>query len=257
MSNFSEKIYADVYNLIEYFNDYFMISGSSMDDMKMIENYQFFDKKIHTNSIVGIGLKLDLQCDTYTTHGMKKTQVNFKVTKTSKDRRLIKKINNKPATNELINLLKWPEEYLDESIYRRVFYYPIGFEDNGTIVPEIIGSFVGDSILVSWKIKKPELNLLTISGEGLIKSVDENLKMFEGKTHVLGLMCACGARLETLGSNVYIVKESLSRFFGSVPFLLLYVGGESTYSKKRGLIYGNDTINTAIFFKEFGFKMLS
>ena len=46
-------------------------------------------------------------------HNLKEMK-KFYANKLSKDRRTIHQINNKPAADEFLNLLSWPEEYFDE-----------------------------------------------------------------------------------------------------------------------------------------------
>jgi len=235
-------------DLVKNFSDYKMISGSLMDDLRMLESYQFFNDKVLMDSIVALGISTNLNGDVRTTRGLHKTTIKFRVTKLSRDQRIIHEINNKPAVKGFLELLNWPETYFDENMYKRVFYYPLAFEsDNGT-VPLIIGAILGNSIGVSYKIKNPELCVLTTTGKDILNTVRESVNAFSDKNIRLGIISSCAIRLETLGMNVYKIREVLLNFFKKKPFIVIYVGGESTYSQEKGWKYGNFTFNTLIMY---------
>jgi len=232
---------------IPYFKDFNILSGSSMDDMKILSNYQFFNKTVDTNTMVTIGLKSDLKCDINTTYGLTETGTTFMATKQTNNNRIILEINEKPAMKELLNILGWPEEYINERVYRRIFYYPIAFKDQNTFIPQVIGIFLGNSFLTTYRIKNPKIHILSASGKSLIQAVEDNINYFSGINPEFGLVSSCGIRLETLGANVYSVREKLLNFFKDKPFLLYYVGGEAAYTPKKGLSYGNESFNMAVF----------
>jgi len=229
--------------------NYSILSGSLMDDIHFFANYQFFNRNIFTNSIVALGLKTDLQFDICTTHGMKKTNISFDITKLSKDRRIIHEINHKPAALELLRLMGWPEKYLSESIYRRVFYYPLGFEGKDGLIPEVIVLFLENSILLTYKTENLKVSVLNVSGKDLLDTVERNLAGVRGKKPKFGLVSSCAVRLETLSYNIYTVRNHLLNYFKENPFLLFYANGEAIYTPKKGLQYTNETFNSAIFWK--------
>jgi len=233
--------------LIPKLKEFKILSGSSMDDMKILSNYQFFNKEVASNVIVSLGIKTDLECDIFSAHCLKKTGKKFKVTKFQDKGRVISKINNKPAVDELLRILNWPENYLDERVYRKIFYYPIAFSDGEKLIPEVIGIFLGDSFLGTYMVKNSEVHILSASGINLLSAVDENIEYFNGVKPLFGLISSCGIRLETLGPAVYSVRDKLLNFFKESPFLLYYVGGEAVYTPERGIYYGNDTFNLSVF----------
>lgn len=230
--------------------EYSILSGSNIDNMKFVNNYQFYGNTFFKTSIVFLGISIDLKIEPITTHGMESRDIKFKITDLSKDKRIINEINGKPAIPELLRLWHWPEEYLDENILRRVFYYPFGIKICGTIVPSIASLFVGNSVVVSYKIDDPEIDILMTSGRNLLKAVDQSLENFKEKNCKFALISSCAIRLETLGSNVFKVRNKLLNFFNDKPFLLFDVGGEATFSPNIGLICGNDMFNMAMFYKQ-------
>jgi len=81
--------------------DYNMILGTAMDDYKTgLCNYQFFNNEILTNSMVNLAIATDLDFDVFTNHGMKKSNIKFNITKLSRNKHIIREINNKSAVQE-------------------------------------------------------------------------------------------------------------------------------------------------------------
>jgi hypothetical protein len=223
--------------------DYTIIGGSSIDNNNMKENFQFFGENIYTNSIVALGLKTDQNIDINTTYGLKKTGIKINITKKSGHGRVIHEIDGRPALEGFLKKMSWPYDFIDERLYRKTFFTPFGFWKENLLFPNVIGLILGKDINVGYKIEGDELQLLSASGKSLIGAVDENLEEFKDKENQLGIIVACAAQLETLGANIFTVREKLVNFFDQVPFLLVYVGGEDTYSTKKGKRHINESFN--------------
>ncbi len=232
--------------LVEEFPDYVIIGGSSMDSNDMIENYQFFNRKVYTNSIVSLAINIDYQVDLNTTYGLKRTNIKFKITKKSGQGRIIEEIEGKPAVDVFLERIAWPYDFIDERIYRRTFFTPFGYWKDGILFPNVIGAFLGKSIGCGYKIEEDEIYLLYASGESLLDAVDENLKKFKGKDIKFAIIVSCAARLETLGKNIFTVRDKLIDFFGEKEFLLIYAGGEDSYSRENGKRHLNESFNVAV-----------
>lgn len=231
--------------LVHHLPNFHIIGGSSMDDNKMVENYQFFKNRVYNNSIVALGIKTDLRVKVNTTYGLKETNLKIKVTKKDASSRVIREIDNVPALYGFLRKIGWPEDFIDESLYRKTFFIPFGFEKGNMLFPNVIGLFLGKDIMCGFKIEKDELNLLSASGRSLLTAVDENLDEFKNQDNHLGLIVSCAARLETLGSNIYTTQHKLLNFFGEKPFLLIYAGGEDTYIPNVGQRHINESFNVA------------
>jgi hypothetical protein len=238
--------------MIKQLPDYSMLGGGTLDDRSTVRNYQFYNNKVLKNSIVSLGLKTDLTINVLTTHNMKKSDVEFKITKSSKDGRIIHEINNKPAASEFLNLLNWSKDFLtDENWFSTNFYFPLGFklkEDNNILGPRVIGPIIGESLTTTIRTKDKDVKILTINGRSLLSTIDENLGSFNVKP-CFGLISSCTTRLETIGNQIYTAKDKIQNFFNNSPFIVFYVGGESTYSPENGLNYVNMSFNSAIFSK--------
>lgn len=228
--------------------NYKMILGASIDDHKGLENYQFFNDKIYTNSLVNLGISTDLDFDILTTHGMKETDIKLKITKLHKNKHIIQKINNKPALTELLNLLNWPADYLnDKTMSHTAIYYPISLNRHGSKVPVVMPFVLKDSIMTPCIIDEGDVTILTITGKDIVNAINENLISFNDMSPEFGLFSACMTIMETLGDKIYIIREEVSSTFKDKPFLMIFCAGEGTYSPEKNLTYANMSFNTSIF----------
>jgi hypothetical protein len=233
---------------VQQLPDYQMILGTSMDDYKGMRNFQFFNDKILTNAVVNLGIATDLGLDVCTTHGMKKTDLHFTITKLGASNHAICKINNKPAVPELLRILNWPEGFLtEETMLHTILYYPISLKRHGREVPVVMPLIMKDYIFVPCMIDDGEVSILTVSGKDLINAVKENLQYFNGIQPEFGLFSTCMTILQTLGRKTNIIQEELHNYFKDKSFLLFYNAGEGTYSPTKDIVYANMSFNTAIF----------
>ena len=234
--------------IIKELPDFYMLGGGTYDDGRGLKNYQFFNKKVLRNSVISLAINTNHDLNVLTTHNMKKSNVKFKITKISKDGRTIREINNKPAASEFIKLMNWPEEYInDKNWYNIAYHFPLGFQtENSGIAPRIIPVILGESLITTIRSKDSESSVLTIDGRNLLKSIDENLNSFPDAP-LFGLISSCTTRLITMGRSIYEARDYLLNYFKDKPFLVFYVGGESTYSKENGLNFVNMSFNSAIF----------
>jgi len=230
--------------------DFCIMSGSSMDDNQFISNYQFYNKEVLENSIVCLGIKTDLGFDIIRDHGLSQTKKELKITKISSDRRFIYEINGKPAVQELLRLMEWPNEYITEKLlHDRTLYYPLGFNHNGEMAIDVIALVSGNSLCMVHQVKEDTLYVLSASGRELASAVDTCIQPFKERRPLFGFIYSCGIRLDTLGSSIFRTQERLSEYFKGVPFLATYVTGEGVYKPESSLQYGNDTFNMSVFWE--------
>jgi len=232
--------------LIKNLPEYSIIGGSTYDDNKMTRNYQFYSKYIFTNSIVALALCSELVPSINTTHGLKETDTKLEITGLRGEDRIIYEINNNPAADEFLKALDWPREYLNEKAYLKTYFTPLGFKKNGVLFPEIIGYFIGNSIICGYKIKDNDLYLLSASGKSLMNSIDLNLEIFKDKEIFMAFGICCAIMLQTLGSNVFHIQRKLLEVFGESPFLLLYGAGIDAYTPQKGGYHINMAFNMGI-----------
>jgi hypothetical protein len=183
---------------------------------------------------------------------MKETEIDFRITKISQGGRIIQEINNRPAATELLCLLNWPEDILNEDTWFSTnYYFPFGFKRDikkDAFYPRVIVGVFGESLISTIRSKEPNSIILTIDGNNLLKAVENNLSN-QLKNPSFGLITSCITRIETLEEHSYIVWNYLNNYFNEAPFIKVYVGGESTYSEDKGLSFMNMSFNTAIFHK--------
>jgi hypothetical protein len=233
---------------VHHLPDYQMILGTSMDDYRGIRNYQFYQDRLLTNTMVNLGVATDLDLDVRTTHGMKKTGLHFTITKLKAKNHIIHQINNRPAVPELLRLLQWPEGFLsEETMSHTILYYPISLQRRGRKVPIVMPVIIKDSILVPCIIDDGDVSILTVSGRDLINAVEENLRYFNDIQPEFGIFSACMTILQTLGRKTTILHKKLCEYFEEKPFLLFYSAGEGTYSPTTDITYANMSFNTAVF----------
>jgi hypothetical protein len=240
-----------VEEMIKYFPDYKMLGGGTIDNGPGIVSYQFFNKEVFTNSVVSIALCTDSNLDILTTHNMKKTGIEFDITKANKNGNIIHEINGKPAFSELLRLLNWSREHLNEDNWlKTTFYFPIGsYYNSNSFGPRIIGIVLGESLVTGFGSKDKKASILTITGKGLLETIDTNLETYQ-KPPNFGIIAACTTRLETMGDKLYVARDKILKYFNDKPFIVFYVGGESTYSPEKGLKYINMSFNSALFWDE-------
>ncbi len=235
--------------IMKYFPEYSMLGGGTLDDGTGFTNYQFFNNNVLSNSVVTLGIKTNNNLGVLTTHNLKETGVKFKITKSSKDGGVIHKINRKPAASELIKLLNWPKDFLkDDTWFKTTYYFPMGFHFNNSnrLGSRVIVGIYGQSLITTLRTKDPQVSILTTDGRSLLNTIENNLDNYPKKPQ-FGLFASCSTRLITMGKEIYIAKEKIQDFFGEKPFIVFYVGGESTYSPNNGLVYTNTSFNSAIF----------
>jgi hypothetical protein len=216
--------------LAEYLPNWYILGGSSMDNLIQKRSYQFLGDEVHSTDIVGLGMISDLKCKIITTYGLKRTGIKMNITKKGLRNCVIREIDGKPATQEFLKKINWPEEFLDDRLYTKTFYYPLGYEYKGVLRPQIIGAFLGNNIACGYSIKTDDIEILSASGRSLINAMDEcaNAAMKNKPKMVLGV--ACATQLETLGSGIYQAYNKFKEYFCDIPFVIGYYAGEESYS---------------------------
>jgi len=242
-----EEILEEITSMLPEFS---MMSGATLDDGPGFKNYQFYNTQVLKNSIVALGLKTNSNVFVKSTNNMRKTNIEFEITKTSKDKRIIHEINGKPALGEFLRLLDWPEEVLNEETWlQTTFYFPIGgktiINSDDEDSAHVIGIILGNSLVLTCRLIGSHASILTIDGKGLFNAIDENLNYIDF-TPQFGLISSCITRFETLGYNMYDIRERVLTHMRNKPFIVFYVGGESTYSQSTGLKYSNISFNSTV-----------
>lgn len=214
-----------------------ILLGTSVDDFRFMNNYQFFNKEVTTDSAVGLTVFSDMEIGISSSHGMQDTGIEFEITETDFEGFIINKINGKGAWPEYLKSLGWKMQDVreDSRFFDKVMYYPLGVHRKGKIVPIIPGIVIGDSMTIVRRVKEKEkASILTTSGHSLVNVVKECISPYKGKKLLFAIASSCVTRLLTLGKNVFLVHDVLKDFFDEVPFVSVYVAGEGIHSPPLG-----------------------
>ncbi|MEF8849056.1 MAG: FIST N-terminal domain-containing protein, partial [Candidatus Thermoplasmatota archaeon] len=237
-------------SLVNLLSDYTMIMGTLVDNNKGIKNYQFFNDKILINHTVNLGFSSDLATRVHTTHGMNRTNIEFDITKISRNKRVLHEINGRPAVDEITNLLGWPDDFIDdETMYKTILYYPILVKNKDRESPVVMPFIMKDSIMIPCVFEEGRSCVLRMSGKDIINAITENLEYFNDVDPEFGIFSACATILETLGNDVYRIRDNIVRYFKEKPFIMFWAAGEASYSSNDIMNYANMSFNTAIFGK--------
>jgi len=229
--------------LIENFNDYAIVGGSTVDDNRWERNFQFYEREVFTNSIVACSINTDINWGVESEYGLHPTNIKLKITDTTLHGCIVKSIENEPASKKFLEKLQWPKEFFDENLYRRTLYYPICFEFNGKYHPRVIGTILGDYLGFVNKALSEEGQIFTASGRSLMNSVIDVSKKFENNEIKFGFIISCTARLETLGISVYKNYDILKNFYKTTPFIVLFLSGEDVRRPGEDAIRQNESFN--------------
>ncbi len=239
-----DKIFKEITKKLPNFN---MVLGTSTDDYKALCNYQFHNDKILNNSVISLGISTDIPHDVVTTHVMEKSE-DIAITKIDKSRHIVKEINNKPAVPELLKILNWPSDFLNEkTMSHTILYYPLCIERHNHKIPAEIVFILKDSFLVPCSIDSDTISIIRVSGEDIINSFKENILHFDNINPEFGLFSVCVTIIESIGYKMNLIQDEISNYFGEKPFLMFFCTGEGTYSPKEKIKYANMSVNSAIF----------
>jgi len=235
--------------------DGYLIGCSLMDDGQFFENYQFYNNKLLTNSLVLLGiLAKDVTFHLGSAHGHHPTGLKFKITGRRYNGKVLSKLNGKPATTTIFNSLKWvlpmDEEFgRVEKLYQRFYYYPLGIRIKDNYCPKSIGAVLGENILLGTSIDKDidEVEVLIASGENILNAVDHALASVPSNDILAGFLVSCAVRLSTLGKEIYNVYKKLINFFKDAPFILVYGAGEDIHIPNDVIYCYNVSFNVLIF----------
>lgn len=209
-----------------------IISASSCDDMSVSENYQFYDEKIFTNSIIAICLNTDKKIEINYNHGFHKfSDDKLKITSESFNNRIVKKIDNKDAVSEFTKKVNWSENTFENIINRKTsfynlptVYFPLGFEyADGTLAPAAVGAILGKGFSFNYKIRSEDLYVLTATGKDIVNSFDKHTT--RDSDFIFGISCV--GNLVTLGDNIFTIQEKIKNKLNN--FLILFTLGEGVY----------------------------
>ncbi len=224
--------------LSKIFKDFYRISLSSIDDNKLLKNFQFNNTNILTNSMIIVAILTDKKISGTSLIPAKKIGIKFIITDISNDKKIIKKLDNQPATEVLLSSLKTKIDNILplDKFYRYSFYFPLGYEKNNTYIPVVIGGFLGKHIAVGHKINKKDIYILSLSCDLLKREIN---KVNPGDVDI-SIGVSCSVILETIGDNIFEIKKVIDKKIKK--YLIVFSGGEGYYDKRVDR-YMNESLN--------------
>ncbi|MDD3083488.1 MAG: FIST N-terminal domain-containing protein [Candidatus ainarchaeum sp.] len=217
----------EILNIIDSeLKDYYLIGGANIDDGNLSCNYQFFKNKVLTNSIVGLCIYTNKNIIVDGFLEMQKASNDFEITKTDRSRRIIKEIENFPATEKFLEKTGLDEiAFKNKSLlYRTTLFYPVGFTEKPNS-STAIGAIYGNNILLGHKLIGNKCYILSSSGKFILETPMKLEKYFSSKKSLM-FVSGCETGLEALGKKIYIQQEKLLEFTHNTPFITIFFGGE-------------------------------
>jgi len=229
---------------VEQFPEFNILANGCTDDIKQQRNFVFFNKNFADTSLVAIAFKTPLESNVSSSSGFTPTNIEFNITKFDNDRRNIIKIDNEPARKVFLKKFGWPPEYLDNRVFNRIFWYPVLSRSEKKQVIQVFGLFVENDIIMPYRVEGDKLTVLSASGRSILEASATSIKNSMKKTPLTLHISECGLRAITLGSKLFEEQKIISNMLGEIPFLSIFVAGETIYNPRLGLEYGNDTFKT-------------
>jgi hypothetical protein len=228
--------------------DFNMIGGSTIDNVKMSKNFQFFNTTVLTNSIICLGFTTDLKFVSDFRHGAE-VDKKFAITKIDDNRQIVYEINNKPAPEEYPRIFNKPQDiFFDEKyFFKRFPFFPCGVMENNRLMIRPFVMILKDSMLSMSKFTKDEAFTLSISGKSMINAVNDIFR--PDIKPEFGLFTSCALRLMTLGSEIFRERDVLMDHFNGKPFLVIYTAGENIRESRENLYYLNESIASMMFWR--------
>ncbi len=225
---------------------------STIDDMSLLESYQFVGKKVLDNSLVLLGIETDIDFTMDFSNGATVVE-KIEITKSSLDKRLIDHIDNKPACNSITQKTGLPKQFFfnDKDWQKRFPYFPLAYKKNGRFLPRAVVMVLNNALFTKTRIENKNAYILQMSGQNMFSSLDNMLKQNKFQkmdTHLIfGVSCAI--RLTALGDKIYKTFDLLKKQFQETPFLIVYSAGEGMYTPKEKLFVLEESININCFGK--------
>jgi len=231
--------------LSDKYLDHSILGGCTMDDNKMLQSYQFFDKEYFKNSLCLLKISSDIKQNISCTTAFEVLDRGFSITKLSKDLHTVKEINNKKAKTALLDFFKWEETDLSDlhHFYKRIFYYPFGFKKNDVWHTCMVGGLWGENIILSVKAESKEMNFLSLSTGKLLNNTKNLLTKLDTDNIHICFSIACETFIETLRDKIYSFQDLFSTYLEKIPYLVVFMAGESIYTINEGHHHLYESIN--------------
>jgi len=229
--------------LADTYSDRLIIGGCTMDDNKMLHNYQFYHDQIHEHSVVALNVSLPNKIGFKHILGFTPLHKTFQITALSNDKHIIKKIDGKSARKRFFDELniEITEPKRTYQLFQKSFYYPLGYKQDDIWHSFVIGIIYGDNLIGGSQIKSDELQLLSLSVGSIFQNIKNCSKDIKNNDLSLLFGFACETFLETVGGRIYQVHKEFEQI--NAPFLIVFLAGESFYHPAYGSHHLYESLN--------------
>lgn len=211
-----------VENLVSLLPDYYFIGGSTLDTGEMLTNYQFIGDQVFKNSVVALGVDIDKPIFLKSMIGAHQYDLEFEITGSICDNRIITSIDNKPAKKRFLDILKINEEQfrdLGVFYYKTSNYFPITFEGKERYTTGVAG-FFGDDIVLGHKARGRKVKLMSIAGREILDVIDKTFQDAPTDLFPFIFMSMSNIFFNMFGEKSYFIKKKLDEYFEDTPYLL-------------------------------------
>ncbi|MFY9457440.1 MAG: FIST N-terminal domain-containing protein [Candidatus Spechtbacterales bacterium] len=211
-----------------------LMGGSAGDDYLFKKTWQYYNDKLLTDCVIGIGLSGDFAYGFGVRHGWEPVGLPLKVTKS--EGAVLKELDGKPALKVYQDYFgKDAEELIREPIARMAYTYPLGMSVEGSnellIRDPVIASEEGEITLAGEIPEGTTIRLMIGDRDKAIAAAKDAaqtaLSQLEGTKPEVIIMFNCMARNRLLGVRCHEENEAVQNVLGSAAKMIgLYTYGE-------------------------------
>jgi hypothetical protein len=211
-----------------------IMGGSAGDDFYFKKTYEYYNDKVLSGCLVGIGLSGKFSFGVGVRHGWEPVGLPMKVTK-SKGGKLME-VNNRPALSIYEDYFgKKSEELTKEPIARMAYTYPLGMSVEGSpeylIRDVVIADDKGEITCAAEIPQGSEIRLMLGDYDKAMAAAKDAasnaLKQLNGRKPKAVFIFNCIARWKLLGSKIGDEIKAVQEILGEdVPLIGFYTYGE-------------------------------
>lgn len=218
--------------------------GSAGDDYLFKKTWQYYNDKLLTDSVVGVGLSGDFAFGFGVRHGWEPVGLPLKVTKS--EGAVLKELDGQPALKIYQDYFgKEAEDLVKEPLARMAYTYPLGMSVEGSkellIRDPVIANDKGEITLAGEIPEGTTIRLMIGDRDKAISAAKDAAKtaisQLEGKTPKVIIMFNCMARNRLLGVRCHEENEGVQGVIGGDAKMI----GFYTYGEQGPLLGKKDT----------------
>ena len=206
-----------------YLPQFYIIGSSTIDDIKCLHHFQYFNDNLLTNSMVGLGLSTSYDINFQFKQQIIRTGKKFRIEKGSRNFCLTK-IDGDFAVSKYIKEVGWFKNVGKmnvKDVNKVTFYFPFAFEEDGQLIEYATGFFFGENIYTNRPIQSDFSELCLTSAKKNIEDLTSIASNLKDKSPVFTLIISAVTIPGILGSKMHLMHKILKDNLKDNPFLLL------------------------------------